>query len=129
MFGFLFRSTTYFIIWQKFKHQIVMLIISFLLIGLIGNIYDDLFKVLKVTNKESVLGLLFIKWFLISGIVGFNIYKFKKIKLEDKEEISEVITKTKQKVYPQQSKEILNKKTLLSSTDRILNKYTQGKKQ
>ena len=125
MFSFLFRGATYYILWQKFQKQIILIILSIIAISVIMGIYDDLFKVLKVSNKDSLVGLLLFKWFIISCIVGFNIYKLKQIKLEDKEkvEIFEKPQVEENQDIPQQSKEILKKKKLLSTTDVILNKY------
>lgn len=125
MFSFLFRSATYFILWKKFQKQIILIILSLLVIVIITSIYDDLFTVLKVSNKDSLVGLLLLKWFLISSIVGFNIYTLKQVKLEEseKKEIFED-SKNDKKIYPKKSQKILDKKEkLTTTTDVILKKY------
>lgn len=129
MFGFLFRSTTYFIIWKKFKKQIILVVLSLILIFVISFIYNDLYKVLKINNKDLLFGLLLLKWFLISTIIGFNIYKFKKVKFdyEDKHKIFDDENNSK-KGYPKKSNDILNKKnSLRTTTDLILKKYESKK--
>ncbi len=65
MLKLLFKTSAYYIIWQKFKKQIILILTSIILIGFIGINYEDLFKVLKVTSKDSIGLLLFTKWFLI----------------------------------------------------------------
>ncbi len=96
MFGYIFRTGTYYLLWKKFKKQLITLIISAILLILIFSIYNDLFIVLKIANKESVIGLLFLKWFLVISIVVFNIFNFKRIKIEKAElEHQEVKTKPK----------------------------------
>lgn len=129
MFSFLFRSATYFIIWKKFKKQIILIILSLISIFVISFVYNDLYKVLKISNKDLLFGLLLLKWFLIFTIIGFNIYKFKKVKFdyEDNHKIFDDENKSK-KVYPKKSNEILNKKdSLRTTTDLILKKYESKK--
>ena len=125
MFGFLFRSATYYVIWKKFQKQIVLVLFSLVLIVLISSIYDDLFEVLKVSNKDALLVLLFGKWVVISLIIGFNIYKLKQVKLNEGEqkELLDQIEEPK-KVYPKKSQDVLEKKeSLTTTTDLILKKY------
>jgi len=122
LFGFLFRSATYYIIWKKFQKQIILVVLSLLAISIISFAYEDLYKVLKVGNKDALVGLLLVKWFLISLIIGFNIYKVKldeneKHKIFDEEE-------EPKKIYPKKSQEVLKKKEkLTTTTDVILKKY------
>lgn len=113
MIKLLFKSTALYIIWQKFKKQIVLIFSSILLIFFIGMIYDDVFKILKVTNKENITLLFFIKWFLISVIIGFNIYILRKTKVNQEKEFSKNI----------REEEILNKEQILTRADLILKKY------
>jgi len=54
MLNLLFKTTAYYVIWQKFKKQIIVITFSIILISLIGIIYEDLFKVLKVSSKEKL---------------------------------------------------------------------------
>lgn len=124
MFSFLFRSATYYIIWKKFQSQIILIVLSLIAVSIISFIYDDLYKVLKVSNKDSLVGLLLLKWFLISLIIGFNIYKLKQVKLEDEEKKEIFEEKSKEKDLPKESKKVLKKKKLMSTTDLVLKKYT-----
>lgn len=120
MLKFLFKTSAYYIVWQKFKRQIVLVLCSIILIGLIGIIYNDLFEVLKVTNKEGIAILLFLKWFLILIIIGFNIYILRRTKIDLN--INNEIKKNK-KNFSEKEKSILKKKEILSSTDLLLKKY------
>jgi len=121
MFGFLFKTTTYYVLFKKFRHQIGLVIISMIGIGLINGIYEDIYKVAKVSNKENLFTLLLIKWFLVLCIVGYNLYKLKQITLSD-EEKKEILA-TEPKSYSPTIQKILEKETLLSTTDIILEKY------
>lgn len=125
MFNFIFKSATYYILWQKFSKQIILISLSVVLICLILGIYDDLYKVLKVSNKDSLLGLLLTKWLIITLIIGFNIYRLKQIKVEDKNEVIDAIKHDEEKIYPKKTTDVLRKKDLLSTTDVILKKYTK----
>jgi len=121
MFGFLFKTTTYYVLFKKFRHQIGLVIISMIGIGLINGIYEDIYKVAKVSNKENLFTLLLIKWFLVLCIVGYNLYKLKQITLSD-EEKKEILA-TEPKSYSPTIQKILEKETLASTTDIILEKY------
>lgn len=117
MLKLLFKTTAYYVIWQKFKKHIILVLCSTILIAFIGIIYEDLFKVFKETNKESIGTLLFFKWLFIFSVIAFNIYILRKTKvLESDKNISKVNTK---------KDEILTKKKILSSTDMILRKYSK----
>lgn len=128
MLKLLFKTTAYYVIWQKFKKQIILISSSIILIALVGLIYEDLFKVLKVTNKESVGFLLFFKWFFIFSIILFNIYVLRKTKV-DLNDITESNPKeTIFSNYSKKEKEILKKKEeLISTTDLILKRYEASK--
>lgn len=121
MFGFLFKTTTYYVLFKKFRHQIGVVIISLIAIALINGIYEDLYKVAKVSSKENLFGLLAIKWFLVLCIVGYNVYRLKQITLSD-EEKKEILA-TEPKSYSPTIQKIIEKETLLSTTDIILEKY------
>jgi len=121
MFGFLFKTTTYYVLFKKFRHQIGLVIISMIGIGLINGIYEDIYKVAKVSNKENLFALLLIKWFLVLCIVGYNLYRLKQITLSD-EEKKEILA-AEPKSYSPTIQKILEKETLLSTTDIILEKY------
>jgi len=99
--------------------------LSLIAISVISFVYDDLYTVLKVSNKDSLLGLLLLKWFLISLIIGFNIYRLKQVKLDENEK-KEIFNEkqTSQKIYPKKSQSVLNKKEKLNTTtDVILKRY------
>lgn len=130
MFSLLLRTGTYYVLWQKFRGQLIMILISFVLIVMILGIYNDLYSVLKITNKDSVLLLLLLKWSLILLIIGVNIYSLKKIKIKDvkesiKKEQSYASKKTKPLTPTQEY--VKNKEKLLTTTDLILEKYTNKK--
>ncbi|MBD3841885.1 MAG: hypothetical protein IE909_08365 [Campylobacterales bacterium] len=125
MFSFLFRSATYYIIWKKFQKQIILVVLSLIAISIISSVYEDLYKVLKVSNKDALVGLLLFKWFLISSIIGFNIYKLKQVKLDENEK-HKIFNEEDEpkKIYPKKSEEVLKKKEkLTTTTDVILKKY------
>ena len=113
-------------VWQKFQKQIVMIILSIILISITLGVYDDLFKVLKVSNKDSLVLLLLAKWLIISSIIGFNIYKLKQIKIDtkDEDELFNHKEESIQKNHPIKTQNVLKKKTLKTTTDIILDKYT-----
>jgi len=130
-------------IWNKFKSQFISLIVSIILIAVIFSVYDDLHKVLKISDKDSVVGLLLLKWFLLALIFGYNWYSFSKLKSNAKKQsrTSDNTTTsyngvkvTKQYNSPTESTEsihhqnILNKKKLKTKTDVILKKYINGGK-
>lgn len=121
MFTFLFKTTTYYILLKKFRHQIILVILSLIAISFINGIYEDIYKVAKVSNKENLFTLLLIKWFLVLCIVGYNLFKLKQIKLSD-EEKNEILT-SEPKSYSPAIQKLLEKDTLLSITDIILEKY------
>lgn len=125
MLKLLFKTTAYYIIWQKFKKQILLVLCSIILIGLIGIIYEDLFKVLKVTNKESVGVLLFMKWLFISLIIGCNIYILRRTKIDSKDFERVEDKKKSYSSYSQKEQEVLQKKEILTTTDLILKKYNK----
>lgn len=123
MFTFLFKTTTYFILLKKFRHQIILVIVSLIGIALINCIYEDIYKVAKVSHKENLFVLLLIKWFLVLCVVVYNLYKLKQIKLSD-EDKKEILV-SKPKAYPPIIQKLLEKETLLSTTDLIIKKYKQ----
>ena len=118
-------------IWNKFKSQFITLVVSIILIAVIFSIYEDLHKVLKISDKDSVVGLLLLKWFLLSLIFGFNWFQFRKLKVTkdnkytsstyEQRAYKESIIKTE--IKSKQHQNILNKKKLKTKTDVILKKY------
>ena len=132
MLGFIFRSGTYYLLWQKFKKQIITLLVSVALVLLILGIYNDLFSVLKISNKESILYLLLLKWFLIVFIIGVNILMLRRLSAKD---FKEAIKKEKAKEAKQiklpltQQEKLLQKEKLLTTTELILAKYAKKKAQ
>ena len=122
MFTFLFKTTTYYILLKKFRHQIILVILSLIAIAFINGIYEDIYKVAKVSNKESLFPLLLIKWSLVLCIIGYNFYKLKQIKLSN-EEKKEILAYDDSKPYAPTVQKLLDKETLLSTTDLIIKKY------
>jgi UDP-N-acetylmuramyl pentapeptide phosphotransferase/UDP-N-acetylglucosamine-1-phosphate transferase len=124
MFGFLFRSATYYILWQKFQKQIILVTLSLISISIIFGIYDDLFKVLKVNNKDSLIVIFIFKWIFVSLIIFYNIYKLKQVKIEDTNDVIQAVKNDEKKIYPQNVTNVLRKKQkLTTTTDLILKRY------
>jgi large-conductance mechanosensitive channel len=121
MFGFLFRTTTYYLLWKKFSKQIILIGLSILFLLLVEKIYDDLFELLKVSSKESLIGLFISKWLVFLLVITYNIYRLKKTQLtkEEKEEIFD----SKEPEYSKEIQELLEKKKLTSTTDILIKKY------
>jgi len=117
MFGYIFKTGTYYLLWKKFKKEIISFIVSIVLIMMIFSIFNDIFLALKSTTFEYVIELLSLKWFLIICIVGFNLYNFKKVSTNTKTSKNENIKKS---VHHHN---ILEKKKLKTKTDVILQKY------
>jgi len=118
MFNLLFKTTAYYVIWKKFKKHILLILSSIFLIGFIGIVYDDLFQVMKVKDKDMLGTLLFFKWFLIMTIIAINIYILRKTKIDAKE--VELSNSPNEK---QNEKIIMKKGELFSTSDLILKKY------
>ena len=132
MLGFFLRSGTYYLLWQKFKKQIITLLVSAGLVLLIFGIYNDLFSVLEISNKESMLYLLLLKWFLIVLIVGVNVLMLRRLSTKEfKESIKSGEAKeAKEKKLPlSEHEKLLQKEKLLTTTDLILAKYAKKKAQ
>jgi len=121
MFSFMFKTTTYYILWKKFNKQIILIGLSLVFIGIIHIIYQDLFQLLKVAHKESLVWLFAIKWILIVLILIYNIKKLKQTKLND-EEKAQIFEDQKQEL-PKQTQDLLNKEKLISTTDILVKKY------
>jgi len=117
MFGFMFKTGTYYVLWQKIKKQFLMLLISLVVIVIIFNIYDDLVKIIDVKSSGSLLFLLLLKWLLILGVIELNVYKFKRITIE------KTTKKSNKKPLTPTQEHIKTKETLLSTTDVMLEKY------
>lgn len=108
-----------------------MLLISVVLVMIILGVYNDLYSVLKITNKDSILLLLLLKWSLILLIIGMNIYSFKKLKIKDvKESIEKEQEYTSKKAEPLTPTQefVKNKEILFTTTDLILEKYIDKKR-
>ncbi|NCD11099.1 MAG: hypothetical protein EOL93_00985 [Epsilonproteobacteria bacterium] len=121
MFGFLVKGATYYVLWQKFQKHVVLIIGSLIAIVLINTFYNDLFAVMKVNHKESLYGLLMLKWLLIIAIVGFVLYTLKHTSVD------KCSREDEQTPLPPKSQEILDKKEALQSiSDVILQKYTHA---
>jgi len=120
--NFLFKTTTYLLVWKKFKKEIIGLIVSIGLIAFIDGVYNDLFVLLKIQEQKTVIMLLFVKWFLILLIVVYNIFNFKKIK-----KINQTNIQQNTKQIPLNHQNVLSKEKLKTKTDLILQKYLKDK--
>jgi len=120
--NFLFKTTTYLLVWKKFKKEIIGLIVSIGLIAFIDGVYNDLFVLLKIQEQKTVIMLLFVKWFLILLIVVYNIFNFKKIK-----KINQINIQQNTKQIPLNHQNVLSKEKLKTKTDLILQKYLKDK--
>ncbi|MDY0365867.1 MAG: hypothetical protein RBQ81_08415 [Arcobacteraceae bacterium] len=124
MFGFLFRSATYIIIWKLFKSQILSLLASVVVIIFIC---QDLYKIFSY-DKEILLMIVALKWIIIIVILIYNIYVFKKVKTENRLKDNYINEEITNEELPIISKKILNKKGgLLTKSDLILQKYIKQK--
>ena len=127
MFSLLFKTGTYYVLWNKLKGQFFYLLISLVLIVLTLSIYEDVYKLLKVANKDSLWVLMIVKYSILILIVTINFYHFKNIKvsplkkenLKDKETITIPLEPIEEM--------ILNKKVLKTKSDFILEKYASKK--
>ena len=148
MLNLIFKSSFYYIIWNKFKENITTIAASLIAIAIIFIIYSDLYDILKVSNKNSLILLFALKWFLVLVIISFNIYKLNQSKpiiqqsYEEKsckkttnartsvlEEFFEEIKSSSQKTdneFEEYHQEILKKAKLRSRGDFILEKYKKN---
>ena len=72
MFSFIFKTTTYLLIWKKFKTQIISILVSILLIWLVFGIYDDLVKIFELSDTNTLLNLKLGKRLLLFVMVFYN---------------------------------------------------------
>ena len=121
MFSFMFKTTTYYILWKKFNKQIILIGLSLVLIGITHIIYQDLFQLLKVAHKESLIWLFAVKWALILSILFYNVKKLKQTKLDEEEKAQ--IFETKPEPLPKQTQDLLDKQKLTSTTDILIKNY------
>ena len=129
MFGLLLRTGTYYVLWQKFRQQFVMLLVSAVLLAFIFGIYNDLFSLLKISNQESIIKLRLIKWALVLLIIGVNVWAFRRKKASVKKTRHLCVVPTQEEILSASAKQVLLKKTLLSTSDLILAKYDKKKKE
>ncbi len=111
-------------LWQKFRGQITYLLVSLVLVLLILSIYDDVYALLKVSNKESLWVLMLVKYSLLVLIVSANVYHFKSIKV--KQPLKKDSVKKEEKLEPIEQA-IIDKPVLKNRTDFILEKYRSKK--
>ena len=117
----MFKTTTYYILWKKFNKQIILIGLSLVLIGITHIIYQDLFQLLKVAHKESLIWLFAVKWALILSILFYNVKKLKQTKLDEEEKAQ--IFETKPEPPPKHTHELLDQQKLTSTTDILIKKY------
>ncbi|MPL90725.1 hypothetical protein SDC9_36780 [bioreactor metagenome] len=114
------KSAVFWYYLYKFRKR-VTLIILLLIIALFANvIYADIVEYLKLKEKLEYLEIaLLSKWLIIIFNIGISIYLiltlFKKEKIVEKETI-------KKEKLTQREKEFLNKKTIRSKADILLDK-------
>lgn len=123
MFSFLFKTGTYYMLWQKLKGQFVYFFVSLVLIVLTFSIYDDIYNILKVSSKESLWVLVLVKYSILIIIISLNINHYKSIKVV-REAPKKKLPKTR--LDPIEEK-MINKEAIMSKTDFILNKYKSKK--
>jgi len=138
MFGFALKSTMFYMLWNKFKSQLITMIVSIILIAIIFSVYEDLYKVLKISSKESVAILFLLKWFLVFIILGYNWFSFRRLKVKPIQDtpknnsINFIFEDTKEEVKTKPSNkhyaDILHKKKLKTKSDVILQKYLDKKR-
>ena len=126
MFSFLFKTGTYYMLWQKFRGQFLYLFISLVFIVLTFSIYDDVYDILRVSSKNSLWILMLVKYSILMLIILANIHHFKSIKVTTPSNTKKPKTVTKVKLDPIEE-EMINKAVLKSRTDFILQKYMSKK--
>ena len=111
-------------LWQKFRGQFVTLIVSAVLVILTLSIYEDIYSLLKTTNKDSLWILFILKYSVLILIGLWNIHYFKTIKIKPlKQKIEENPLEQLEPI----EKKMLQKTSLKSKTDFILEKYASKK--
>ena len=106
--------------WQKIRGQFFYLLVSLILFLLTYSIYDDVYNILKISNKESLWVLVFIKYSTLIAIILLNIRHFKSIKITQLPTHKKTPRKT---ILEPIEEEMMKKSTLNSKTDLILKKY------
>ncbi len=113
-----------------------MIFVSAILIIFILGMYEDLYTVLKISNKDTMIALLLSKWFLIGSIIAYNYFKIKRVDIQEiKNEVEKepttwipkkrVVKQTQnsEQLYTNKHQDILKKKKLKTKSDVILAKY------
>ena len=124
MFGFALKSTLLYILWNKYKEQIITAIISTIIILILLSIYEDINNILLQKQMESSFILVFIKWIMIFGIIIYNVLNFKKT---NNIISSDIITEEIEPIIKSKHNNIMNKEVLKSKSDVILKKYLDKK--
>jgi len=125
MFNLLFKTGTYYVLWHKFRGQFIYLLVSAIFIVLTFSIYEDIYNVLKTTDKDSLWVLMLIKYSVLMLIIALNIRHFRAIKVKAPPQ------KPKKRAYKIKldpiEEYIKQKPVLKSKTDFILEKYKNKK--
>jgi hypothetical protein len=118
----MFKTGTYLLFWKKYKKRFITLFISIILVAGILSIYTDMFNILKLSDKQDLWQLLFVKYILLFLIIATNIYIlfFSKKPNSYKQE---TITKKPEIKLSKTEENILKKEKLQSRSDYILRKY------
>jgi len=129
MFNYLFKTGTYYLLFKKFKKEIIAIVVSLCLLIIIFGIFNDVFIIFQITDVKTLAIVVFLKWFLVVGIIVFNIFTFKRLIKKNNSSKSHKLVKKQhdtnntsidKSTYSQQ---ILNKEKLLTKSDLVLKKY------
>ena len=121
----LFKTITLWILWKKFQKQFKFIFVSFILVGTILFVSEDIYNAIKLIDKTLLVWFVIFKMTIILAIVFINYYLFKKVKI-DKKSYNQGDKLAHFDNYPDLSKAILKKDKLISRTDFILQKYMKN---
>mgnify|MGYP003615819468 CR=1 FL=1 len=121
----LFKMITLWILWKKFQKQFKFIFVSFILVGTILFVSEDIYNAIKLIDKTLLVWFVIFKMTIILAIVFINYYLFKKVKI-DKKSYKQGDKSSDFDNYPDLSKAILKKDKLISRTDFILQKYMKN---
>ena len=121
----LFKMITLWILWKKFQKQFKFIFVSFILVGAILFVSEDIYNAIKLIDKTLLVWFVIFKITIILAIIFINYYLFKKVKIDEKS-YKQGDKSSDFDNYPDLSKAILKKDKLISRTDFILQKYMKN---
>ena len=121
----LFKTITLWILWKKFQKQFKFIFVSFILVGTILFVSEDIYNAIKLIDKTLLVWFVIFKITIILAIIFINYYLFKKVKIDEKS-YKQGDKSSDFDNYPDLSKAILKKDKLISRTDFILQKYKKS---